>query len=161
MQDNLLYLRELLDSDAERLFEIYSNAEAMKHRENPPMKEIDDAYAMLERAKEKAASGYEIRFAVIERSSETLIGTVMYQPVHDKVIIGYSIDEKFWNKGYATRIVAVLTKELKSMKFLIIEAWVKKENIASTKVLVKNGFQQISQTIYPNLYLFHLKYGYS
>ena len=81
--------------------------------------------------------------AVIEKSSETLIGTVMFQPVHDKAIIGYSIDEQFWNKGYATRIINLISKELKSRKYMLIEAWVKKENIASSKALLKNNFQAI------------------
>ena len=161
MEDELIYFRELLDTDVARLFEIYSNAKAMKYRETAPMKTIEDSYKMLERDKEKKNSGYEFRFAVIEKSSETLIGTVMFQPVHDKAIIGYSIDEQFWNKGYATRIINLISKELKSKKYMLIEAWVKKENIASSKALLKNNFQQISQTIYPKNHLFQLRFTYS
>ena len=161
MEDELIYFRELLDTDVTRLFEIYSNAEAMKYRETAPMKTIEDSYKMLERDKEKKNSGYEFRFAVIEKSSETLIGTVMFQPVHDKAIIGYSIDEQFWNKGYATRIINLISKELKSRKYMLIEAWVKKENIASSKALLKNNFQKISQTIYPKNHLFQLRFTYS
>lgn len=161
MEDDQLYFRELLDTDVERLFEIYSNADAMKYRETTPMKTIEDSYKMLERNKEKKNSGYEFRFAVIEKSSQNLIGTIMYQPVHDKAIIGYSIDEKFWNKGYATRMVKIISNDLKSKKFMIIEAWVKKKNLASSKVLEKNNFQLISQTVYPNSNLFHLKFTYS
>ncbi|QES94098.1 GNAT family N-acetyltransferase [Empedobacter brevis] len=161
MEDDQLYFRELLDTDVERLFEIYSNADAMKYRETAPMKTMEDSYKMLERDKEKKNSGYEFRFAVIEKSSQNLIGTIMYQPVHDKAIIGYSIDEKFWNKGYATRMVKIISNDLKSKKFMIIEAWVKKKNLASGKVLEKNNFQLISQTVYPNSNLFHLKFTYS
>ncbi|MGV0827274.1 GNAT family N-acetyltransferase [Empedobacter brevis] len=161
MEDDQLYFRELLDTDVERLFEIYSNADAMKYRETAPMKTMEDSYKMLERNKEKKNSGYEFRFAVIEKSSQNLIGTIMYQPVHDKAIIGYSIDEKFWNKGYATRMVKIISNDLKSKKFMLIEAWVKKKNLASSKVLEKNNFQLISQTVYPNSNLFHLKFTYS
>lgn len=53
MEDELIYFRELLDTDVTRLFEIYSNAEAMKYRETTPMKTIEDSYKMLERDKEK------------------------------------------------------------------------------------------------------------
>ena len=81
--------------------------------------------------------------------------------MHDKAIIGYSIDEQFWNKGYATRIINLISKELKSRKYMLIEAWVKKENIASSKALLKNNFQQISQTIYPKNHLFQLRFTYS
>ena len=47
MEDELIYFRELLDTDVTRLFEIYSNAEAMKYRETTPMKTIEDSYKML------------------------------------------------------------------------------------------------------------------
>lgn len=44
---------------------------------------------------------------------------------------------------------------------MLIEAWVKKENIASTKALLKNNFHKISQTIYPKNHLFQLRFTYS
>ena len=156
MQSELFYIRDLLDSDAKRLFEIYSNAEAMKYRENPPMKTLDDSYKMLEKAKEQKLNGYEFRFGIIEKSSETLIGTIMYQPIKNKAIIGYSIDEKFWNKGYASEVVKIILNELKTKKFIIIEAWVNKQNVASSKVLEKNGFKHISQTLYPENHFYQL-----
>ena len=81
----------------------------------------------------------------------------MYQPVGDKAIIGYSIDEKFWNNGYGSSVVKIMLNELISKKFNLLEAWVKKGNFASCKVLEKNLFQSISQTIYPNLNLYQYR----
>ena len=157
MQNDNLYFRELLETDAQRLFEIYSNVTAMRYRETKPMLKIEDSYKMLKRDAEVKNSGYEFRFGIIEKSTNTLIGTIMYQPVYDKAIIGYSIDEKFWNKGYVTSALRILIDVLKTKKFIILEAWVKKENIASVKVLEKNDFNLISQTLYPNSLLFHRK----
>lgn len=154
MENDLLYLRELTVYDADRLFEIYSNKEAMKYRETKPMYTIKDAYKMLDYEKESKEAGYEYRFAIIEKTHDKLIGTIMYQPLKKKAIIGYSIDEKFWNKGFASSVVELLLKILKLKGFEIIEAWVKKENIGSCKVLEKNGFKRISQTIYPSSFFF-------
>lgn len=154
MENNLLFLRELLPSDAERLFEIYSNKDAMKYRETKAMETIEDAYKMLARTKEVKQAGYEYRFAIIQKKSEELIGTIMYQPLNKKAIIGYSIHEDFWNKGYASSVVELFVESLKSKGFNLIEAWVKKENIGSCKVLEKNKFKQISQTIYPSSYFY-------
>ncbi len=159
MQNEKLYFRELLETDAERLFEIYSNAEAMKYRETKPMKTLADANEMLTRDKAVKESSYEFRFAVIEKQSEQLIGTVMYQPLSNKAVIGYSIDQNFWNKGYGSAIVKIISAYLKTKSFSLLEAWVKKDNIASCKVLEKNQFNYISQTIYPasNLYQCKIK----
>ena len=97
MLDERIYFRTLLDSDATRLFEIYSNTEAMRFRATEPMFTIEDAYKMLKRNREVEQKAYEFRFAIIEKLSEILIGTIMYQPLHFKAIFGYSLDEIFWN----------------------------------------------------------------
>lgn len=157
MQDERLYFRELLETDADRLFEIYSNSEAMKYRESKAMIVIEDAHEMISRAIKTKQTSYEYRFAIIEKKSEKLIGSIMYQPVANKAIIGYSIDEYFWNNGYGSAVVKIMVNYLKTKDFYYLEAWVKKENLASCKVLEKNNFKQISQTIYPNNKLYQYK----
>ena len=150
MKSKRLKYRELSKKDISRLFEIYSNAEAMKYRESPVMITIDDANEMLIRDEEVKKKNYEFRFGIELLTNSELIGTVMYQPLSDKAIIGYSIDEKYWNNGFATEVVAFIVNYLKEKKFRQIDAWVKKENKASIKVLEKNNFSVISQTLFPN-----------
>lgn len=154
-----LKFRELSDEDANALFEIYSDEEAMKFRATPAMKTIADAHQMINRAKITKASNYEIRFAVEELSSQNLIGTCMYQPLENKAIIGYSIGRKFWNNGFGNEIVAFLIELLAQKDYLQIEAWVQKGNTASDKILTKNGFQMVHQTLYPqsNYYILRFK----
>ncbi len=150
MKSKRLKYRELSKKDISRLFEIYSNTEAMKYRESPVMITIDDANEMLIRDEEVKKKNYEFRFGIELITNSEMIGTVMYQPLSDKAIIGYSIDEKYWNNGYATEIVAFIVNYLKEKKFRQIDAWVKIENKASIRVLEKNNFSVISQTLYPN-----------
>jgi len=73
----------------------------------------------------------------------------MYQPVSYKAIIGYSFAKESWGKGYATEVVDWMIHHLRNRHFKNIEAWVLNQNIASCKVLEKNQFKKISQTIYP------------
>ena len=157
MQNEQLYFRELNENDVQRLFEIYSNVDAMRYRESKPMYTIKDAVTMLERDQLVKKNGYEFRFAIIRKDTEELIGTVMFQPVANKAIIGYSIDEKFWNKGFGSAVVKILVDYLKTQQYDLLEAWVRKENLASSKVLEKNQFSYISQTIYPNNNLYQYK----
>ena len=157
METKRLFFRELKMSDAARLFEIYSDKEAMKYREAPHHKTIDDSFKMLTRDVEMRFTKFEFRYAIIEQETKQLIGTIMYQPIYNKAIIGYSLAKKSWGNGYATEVVNWMVNHLKQNNFKQIEAWVIKENIASCKVLEKNNFKQISQTIYPNSIFYKLQ----
>ena len=80
----------------------------------------------------------------------------MYQPIYNKAIIGYSLAKESWGNGYATEVVNWMINYLKQKKYNLIEAWVIKENLASSKVLEKNEFKKISQTIFPNSFFYKL-----
>ena len=156
MESVRLIFRELNISDAARLFEIYSDKEAMKYRQSNHHKTIDDSFEMLKRDAEVKASNYEHRYGIIEKDSKQLIGTIMYQPIYNKAIIGYSFAKQTWGNGFATEVVDWMINYLKQNNFRIIEAWVLNENIASSKVLEKNNFRLVSQTIYPESKFYQL-----
>ncbi|MBQ0148417.1 MAG: GNAT family N-acetyltransferase [Flavobacteriaceae bacterium] len=150
MESDRLFFRTLTSEDIFRLFEIYSDTEAMKYRQSKPHITIEDSIQMIERDSIVRNTNYELRYGIFEKESNILIGTIMYQPLNTKAIIGYSLAKESWNKGYATEVVKFFINFLKHKNFKILEAWVLNENIASCKVLEKNHFKKISQTIYPN-----------
>lgn len=154
MESERLYFRELLSTDVERLYEIYSDQEAMKYRQSPHHLTIEDTYEMLRRNREKKENGYEFRFGIISKENQKLIGSIMYQPIGSKAIIGYSLSKDSWGFGYATEVVGWMINFLKNKNFTSIEAWVLKENLSSCRVLEKNNFKRISQTIYPYSYFY-------
>lgn len=137
-------------TNAPRLFEIYSDKNAMKYRQTKPHLTFEDTLEMLKRDREVRNANFEIRFGIFKTENEELIGSIMYQPIINKAIIGYSIAKETWDNGYATEVVKWLINHLKNKKYTLIEALVINENIASRKVLEKNGFKIITQTIYPN-----------
>ena len=149
MESERLIFRELQMSDAFRLFEIYSDEEAMKYRQVKPHQTIEDSFEMVKRDAEVRTSGFEYRFGIVEKETNILIGSVMYQPIGRKAILGYSFAKESWGKGYATEVVKWICNHIRAKNYQAIEAWVLHENIASQKVLEKNQFSKISQTIYP------------
>lgn len=55
--------------------------------------------------------------------------------------LGYYIAENYWNKGIATKVVAMITKYgFESLHLTRIFAGIFEQNIASMKILEKNGF---------------------
>lgn len=156
MESERLFFRELQMSDAARLFEIYSDKEAMKYRQSNHHETIEDSFEMLRRDAEVKTSKYEFRFGIIDKNTKQLIGSVMYQPIYSKAILGYSLALESWGNGYATELVEWIISYLRTNNFRTIEAWVLNDNIASCKVLEKNNFRLISQTIYPESKFYQL-----
>lgn len=54
--------------------------------------------------------------------------------------MGYRLNPAFWNRGLAAECVFVGCQYLKTCEIKTIHAYVMPENIASEKVLQKNGF---------------------
>jgi len=86
------------------------------------------------------------------RSGKELIGFVfLYEPENDDTItdlrFGYLIGQSFWGKGLGTELINGLidwcekTKEIKSLS-----GGVENDNVASIKVMEKNGFTLSNQS---------------
>jgi len=73
-----------------------------------------------------------------------IIGLIMQSDVYRKSAeLGYWIGEPFWGKGIATKAVELITDfGFKKLKLIRIQAGVFDFNIASMKVLEKNGYQK-------------------
>ena len=72
-----------------------------------------------------------------------LIGLILQKDVYRKSAeIGYWLGEPFWGKGIATKAVKLITEyAFDVLKITRIYAGIFEYNIASMKVLEKNGFQ--------------------
>jgi len=154
--------RELNMKDAEDLFDIYSDKEAMKYRGSKAMESVEDA-------KKYIANKYLIKEQIrtlrkgveLVRTKE-LIGSVMYRfDRHKKAEceIGYSIGRRFWGKGLGKEIVKVLFSLEKEKTIKAVIAWSNKENIASIRILEKMGFQLVEQDANQNANLYRRKVG--
>ena len=102
---------------------------------------------------------YSTLWTAISKTENRMIGDFCMngEPNEDgEIEIGYGIYEEFQNRGYMTEIVSGIiewTKKQPIVKSII--ASTDKINIASVKVLEKNGFTKISETDI----LFNYKFG--
>jgi len=93
---------------------------------------------------------YSTLWTAISKTENKMVGDlcIIGEPNADgEIEIGYGTYEEFRNKGYMTEIVRGIIEWVKSQsKVKSIIASTDKTNIASYKVLEKNGFVQIGET---------------
>ena len=93
---------------------------------------------------------YSTLWTAISKTERSIIGSfcIYGEPNENREIeIGYGTDEKFQNRGYMTEIVGGIiawSKKQSIVKSII--ASTDKFNVASVRVLEKNGFIKIGET---------------
>jgi ribosomal-protein-alanine N-acetyltransferase len=93
---------------------------------------------------EKFAKGKELIYAITEKKSEELVGSIglTINPDHDHAELGYWIGKSYWNRGYATEAAkAMLGFGFGELNLERIHAHCLTRNKASGKVLLKLGMQ--------------------
>lgn len=157
-ESKVLLFRDMEERDAEVLFKIYSDKEAMKYRRNPPMISLEDAILFISNQNSETEQYYKFRKCVELKEKQELIGSVMYKynkKIKDECIIGYSIGRRYWGRGIGRNIVKHLLESLRIQgEITIVKAWIIKENLASKRVLEVNDFQLVPQMEFENNYLY-------
>jgi len=94
---------------------------------------------------------WETNWKVILREENRSIAGIMIKGAPNdrgEVIIGYGTNEAYQNKGYMTEAIKGLIKWIfENPKALSIVADTDKNNVASHKVLEKNGFLKYNETV--------------
>lgn len=155
-----LWFRSLVVSDAIKLYEMYADKEAMKHRGSKPMENVHDAHEMISNQYVLTEHLKKHRFGIVEKSSHTLVGTLLISSqtkTPSLYEIGFSFDKNYWRKGYAQETIQILMDSFRTSSVCIeLTAWVKKENIASIRLFEKMGFTKKNQTEHPDSYWYTL-----
>jgi len=138
-------LREVTIEDALFLFEIKQDKEFQKYLPNmltpknldEQIKEIKDVIKLS-----KKEQGY---YFIIEEKNERIGFVDIYKinKKHKRCSVGYGIAKKHWKKGHATKALRLALIKIKKLNFHTIEATTNPKNIASKKILEKNGFTKI------------------
>jgi RimJ/RimL family protein N-acetyltransferase len=115
-----------------------------------PILDINEVYSYIEMVQKQYVENKIGRFSTILKETGDLIGWTGIKFVNDHVEngntnfydYGYRLNEKFWNKGYATEATKVwLDYGFNQMKINEMNAYTHAQNGASNKVLEKNGMQ--------------------
>ena len=143
-----LILRPFELSDAEDMFAMDSNPIVHKYLWQTPSKEIAETIKVIEYLKNQYQENKIGRFATILKKTNEFIGWTGIKYINDHeengntnfYDYGYRLDEKFWNKGYATEAsIAWLDHGFKEMKIEKMNAYTHFENGASNHILQKVG----------------------
>ena len=134
-----LVLKKLVDADKERLVSLIGDFRVSKTLSKVPYPyTLDDADEWL-----KIVDNEEFNLNIF--LNDDLIGGIGLTPTEDDFYeLGYWLGVEYWGQGYATESVMELLNYAKTNtpceKF---KANAFKENVASAKVLEKNGFKRV------------------
>ena len=133
-----LVLKKLVDTDRERLVSLIGDFMVSKTLSNVPYPyTLDDADEWL-----KIVDNEEFNLNIF--LNDGLIGGVGLTLAEDDFYeLGYWLGVEYWGQGYATESVRGLLGYVKTnTPYEKFKANVYKENVASAKVLEKNGFKR-------------------
>lgn len=141
LQTPRLILRGLEPSDDEVIFQLRSSEEVNRYLERKAAETIEDARTHMRRILE----GPDLFFWGLEiRDEKRLIGTIcLWNLERDKntAEIGYELLPSYHGRGLMDEAIkAVVEYAFNTMKLDSITAWTHKENVASFRLLEKNGF---------------------
>ncbi len=144
-----LLLRPFAPDDAALVHAVYSDPQVMRYVATGPMADIALTRRLLEDYDlHHRHHGFSF-WAVIERSSGTLIGdSGLYRTPAGEVELGYTLGVPWWGCGYATeaagRWLSVAFDELRLDEVI---ALAEPANVASLRVLEKLGMRRDGERI--------------
>jgi RimJ/RimL family protein N-acetyltransferase len=150
LETDRLFLRPLELSDADAMFEMDANPSVHKYLWNKPAQTIDESIKIIEYVQKQYQENKIGRYATILKDTKEFIGWTGIKFVIDHVEngntnffdYGYRLNEKFWNKGYATEATQFwLHYGLTNMHIENINAYTHSQNGASNRILNKCGMQ--------------------
>ena len=134
-----LVLKKLVQADKERLIFLIGDFQVSKTLSNVPYPyTLDDADKWLE-----IVGNEDLNLNIF--LNDDLIGGIGLTPAEDDFYeLGYWLGIEYWGQGYATEsVMELLSYAETNMPCEKFMANVFKENVASAKVLEKNGFKRV------------------
>ena len=144
LQSNRLVLRQITEQDVNEVFAMRSNAETMKYIPRPLARTLDDALELIRMISDKINSNTAINWAISTHNCSELIGIIGHFEINKanyRSEIGYILHPKFHNQGIISEALDLILKYgFKVLQLHSVESIIDPNNLASEKVLQKNGF---------------------
>ncbi|SFC61204.1 GNAT family N-acetyltransferase [Pseudoalteromonas denitrificans] len=142
-----LLLDEVTLVDTAEIYEIFSDSKVIKYYDFEQFTDLKQAVELIEQDQKKYNNGSHLRWAVREKTSLKLIGSIGIKWNNDNhsATLGYEFNQSTWGKGFATEALKqvinylLIIEEVKKINRL--EAFTMQGNHASEKVLLKLGFK--------------------
>ena len=144
LETNRLLLRRLENSDVKEVFALRSNPSTMKFIPRPLVKNDEEALEHIAMINAKIDNNEGINWAITIKGNPNLIGIIGHfriQPQNYRAEIGYMILPEYHGQGIvAEAIKEVVRYGFEEINLHSIEAIIDPNNLASERVLQKNGF---------------------
>ena len=135
-----LLLRKISSEDAEDIFLLRTNEDAMKYINKPKLKLVDDAVELIK----VMNSPDRIQWGITVKKENKIIGTIGYHRIekeHYRAEIGYMLAPQYWNAGLMSEAISkVIDYGFNEIKLHSIEAIINPGNTISRKILQKFNF---------------------
>lgn len=143
-ESDRIRLRDASLADAERLVQIMSNEDVMKYYGMNPCTSLAAAKEEILWFQNLITNGQGFRWVIADKTSNQYIGDIGvfdFEPVHNRVEIGFKLHPTYWNRGIMSECIQkVLEFAFLQKKYNRIEALVDPRNISCQMALQKNGF---------------------
>ncbi len=141
-----LHLRPAKHSDLDSIFEVYSNPDVVRYTGDNPWTNKEEAAEFIVGAQEGLEEETLFGWCIEHKESKRIIGTcALFECDLEKRVaeISYEILPVYWGLGLCSEFLPLLVEfGFQTLKLNRINAFVATGNIASSKLLEKNGFQQ-------------------
>ena len=143
-----LYLREILASDEQGMYELDSDSEVHRYLGNSPIKTLEEARAAINYVRQQYIDNGIGRMAIVEKETNQFVGWGGLKYIREKINghqhfyeVGYRLIRRYWGRGYATESTqATVNYAFQHLKLTVLYAFADTGNSASLHVLEKCGF---------------------
>jgi [ribosomal protein S5]-alanine N-acetyltransferase len=144
LETERLLLREVKLDDVDEMYRMRTDPEMMRYIPRPLAKSNEDVEKIIRMMSQGIAKNESINWAITSKGEDKLIGVIGYVRISKESHrgeIGYMLDSLHHGKGIMNEALqTILSYGLEMLKFHTIEGVIDPGNIASEKLLLKNGF---------------------
>lgn len=143
LETERLKLRHLVKEDAQSIYKGWaSDPEVTRYLTWNPHESVNVTGKILAGWLKEYENPDCYRYGIVLKTSNNLIGMIdVVRWDHGNPVIGYVLSRKYWRSGYMTECLRVVDQELFRCGYQEIMIDAMADNIASNKVIQKNGFQ--------------------
>ena len=139
-----LVLRAVADHDVEAVFEMESDPVAMRYWSRPPMRDLAEARAAVERAKTFFPEQVGLRWSIARPADDRMLGHLSlfnFSEQSARADIGYGLARRHWGQGFMHEaLIAVVDYAFGPLDLRRLEADIDPRNHASVRALERLGF---------------------
>lgn len=139
--------RRLLPSDVDEMYAVYGDTDAMRWVDDgQPIQKSECRRWLVVTQNNYELRGYGMS-ALVSREDGAVIGFcgLVHPSNQPEVEIKYALHRRFWGVGFATEAVkAMLDYGRREFRMSEVIATVASENIASRRVLLKSGMEELA-----------------